>query len=380
MTRKLWALVLAGCSSGPAAGVPDAAPTASDAQATGDDSPLVIDSLGVQGFVLRRGGDAVLTAPLFTRQSAIEVALNVPLSADPVAIDAGLAGVALDDVRAIVSGHAHYDHLLDVPHLLARAPGATAYTNLSGRRMLAALAPDRPGCTNPPPAVPLPRARVVAVDDELASYVDYTNCPDEQPPGAPLEGRWIAVPGSRVRMMPVCSTHPPQIGPYHFGEGSIVADQCELPPAASGWLEGRTLAFVIDFLDDAGAPAFRVFYQDAPTNAPVGHLPPHMLSEKPVDVALLCVGSTDAVNDHPGALVSALAPRYGLSGHWEDFFQPVDATPQPIPLLDLDAYLARAEAALPGSADAPLVVDGELVSARHLLVQPMAHIEVPIAR
>lgn len=320
-----------------------------------------------------------MTAPLYTRQSAIAVALDLPLEADTAAIDAGLASLALADLRAIVSGHAHYDHLIDVPHVMSRAPAATAYTNESGRHILAALAPDRPGCTTPPVTPVLERSRVVAVDDPLASYVDYTNCPELRPAGAPLAGRWLAVPNSRVRLMPVCSIHPAQIGPYHFGEGAIDTDQCALPSAASGWLEGRTLAFLIDFLDETGAPAFRVFYQDAPTDAPVGHVPSGLLADKTVDVALLCVGSTDSVQNHPGAIAANLAPRYALSGHWEDFFQPVTAMPSPIPLLDLDGYLARAGAALPPPADAPLVVDGEAQNVRHVLVMPGSRIQVPIA-
>ena len=104
------------------------------------ESPLEIRSLGVQGFVLRHGHETVITAPLFTRQSAFEVTMNLPLSSDTTAVDAGLAGIAFDDVRAVVSGHAHYDHLLDVPRVLEKAPHATAYTNASGRHILAALA------------------------------------------------------------------------------------------------------------------------------------------------------------------------------------------------------------------------------------------------
>ncbi len=350
-----------------------------DAATVVDTSPLVVDSLGVQGFVLRRGGDAILTAPLFTRQSAFEVGLDLPLEADTDAIDAGIAAVDLASIRAIVSGHAHYDHFIDVPHLLERIPGIPAYTNLSGRHMLAALAPDRPGCGNAQPTPMMPRSRVIAVDDPLASYVDYTNCPDERPEGAPVQGRWIEVPGSHVRLMPVCAMHPAQLGPYHFGQGSIDSDQCELPAAASGWLEGRTLAFLIDFLDAQGAPAFRVFYQDAPTDAPLGHVPPSLLADKRVDVALLCVGSSDSVENHPGAILGNLEPRFGLSGHWEDFFQDIGSMPGPIPLLDLDGYLDRAHAALPGPADAPLLIDGMADATRHVLVQPGAHIEVPLA-
>ena len=365
VTRGIWfALAALGCTTPQTMAVaPDAAvPDIDAAVVVVEPSPLEIHAFGVQGFLLRHGDDVVMTAPLFTRQSAIEVTFNVSLSADTAAIDAGLADEPLADVRAIISGHAHYDHFMDVPYILTKAPSATAYTNLTGRHMLAALAPDRPTCANAPASPTLPRDRVIAMDDALASHVDYTNCPAQRPAGAPLEGSWLYVPNSNVRLMAFCSMHPAQVGPYHFGEGSIDQDQCELPRAAAGWLEGQTLAFVIDFLDDAGTPAFRVFYQDAPTNPPIGNVPPALLGDKQVDVALLCVGSADSVDDHPTTILSNVQPRFALSGHWEDFFQAANATPQPIPLLNLDGYLQRAEAALPG---------------RHTLVQPGSRLMVP---
>jgi len=337
---------------------------------------LDVQSLGVQGFALHYGDDLVLTAPMFTRQSAVEVSLALPLSPDDAATDAGLAGIDLSQLRAVVSGHAHYDHFIDVAHVLDRAPQAIAYTNLSGRHILAALAPDRPaGCTNTP-ATPLARERVIALDDALASHTDYTNCPDQRPAGAPLEGSWLAVPNSHVRIMAMCSQHPAQIGPIHFGQGSVDTDQCELPDAANGWLEGQTLALVIDFLDDAGAPALRVFYQDAPTNAPIGLVPPAILAEHRVDMAILCVGSYQAVENEPTAIIDNLNPRFALSGHWEDFFIARDQPPQPIPLLDVDTYVQRAEAALPGPPDVPLVVDGIELPQRHVLVQPEMQIVI----
>lgn len=370
MPRGLCVLLVWGCAPAASTSEPDAATLAHDAAPAADTTALEIHALGVQGFVLRRGTDIVLTAPMFTRQSAFEVTINVPLVADTAAIDAGLTDVPLADLRAVISGHAHYDHFIDVPHILSRAPNAIAYTNATGSHMLAALAPDRPGCANAAPGPMLPRDRVIAVDAALASYVDYTNCPDLKPGGAPLAGRWIDVPGARVRMMPVCSKHPAQIGPYHFGEGSVDTDQCELPAAAAGWKEGLTIAFLVDFLDATGAPAFRVFYQDAPTDAPTGHVPAALLADKAVDVALLCVGSTDSVQNHPAAIIGNLAPRYALSGHWENFFDDVDAMPKPLPLLDLGGYVARAESALPGPSDAPIVIDGEAKSTRHVLAQP----------
>ena len=122
--------------------------------------------------------------------------------------------------------------------------------------------------------------------------------------------------------MPIRSMHPAQVGPYHFGAGSIDSDLCELPSAASGWLEGQTYALLIDFLDDGGQPIFRVFYEDAPTNPPIADVPAAVLAEKQVDVALLCVGSSDDVDDYPTHTLTTMNPRFALSGHWEDFFKP----------------------------------------------------------
>jgi hypothetical protein len=213
------------------------------------------------------------------------------------------------------------------------------------------------------------------MDDPMASHVDYTNCPDQRPGGAPLEGEWLQV-NAHVRIKGFCSMHPAQVGPYHFGAGAVDTDQCALPDAASGWLEGQTLAFVIDFLDDAGKPAYRVFYQDAPTDAPIGHVPAPVLAEKPVDVALLCVGSSDAVADQPGAILANVQPRFALSGHWEDFFQPVGST-APIPLLDVTGYVQRANMAMPGAPEPGFRVDGALAPSRHILVQPGSRFVVP---
>lgn len=383
--RALSLVVMAACSGSPSTPAgpdattggaePDAAPSVK--------APLEIESLGVQGFALTYRGETVLTAPMFTRQSTFEIGLGLPLPSDTAAVQQGLSHVQMTSVKAIVSGHAHYDHFLDVPAVMAMAPNARTYTNLSGRHLLAALAPDRPaGCTNTPAQL-VDRARVIAMDDALASHVDYTNCPAQRPAGAPVEGTWLDVPGSRVRLMAFCSMHPAQVGPFHFGEGSVDTDQCELPRAASGWLEGQTLAFVIDFLDDDHRPAFRVFYQDAPTDAPIGQVPPSILGSAPVDVALLCVGSNDAVEDEPTAIIENLRPRFVLSGHWEDFFQPRTSPPQPLPLLDVASYVQRAEAALsaqPSVGDGELVVDGVEQAGRHVLVQPDMWLTVPARR
>jgi hypothetical protein len=361
-----------GCeASGAAAGCsapPDVAPAAVV-------PPLRIRFLGVDGFLVEAGDDAVLSAPLFTRPSMIAASTGIPTTSDAALVASRLPASALANVRAVIAGHAHYDHLLDVPAVMALAPNASLYSNVSARNVLAAFAPDRAAkCTGTPAAAnPIARARVVAVDDPAASTVDYTNCPEKRPSGAPLQGTWVKVPGAHVRLLAVCSDHPDQIGPVHYGAGDVTDEQCTPPTNMNEWREGRTVAYVVDFLDPkTDAPRYRVFYQDAPAGSPVGHVPAAFLAEKRVDVALMCVGTYDHVDDaSPALALTALGPRYALGGHWEDFFGSLDAPPQPIPFLDVAAWTTKAIAALPPEADAmPMLQNGKPVADRAALPQP----------
>ena len=345
-------------------------------------SPLHVRSLGVGGFLLEHGTDAVLTTPLFTRPSMIAASTGIPVSSDRALVEARLPASSLANVRAVLSGHAHYDHLLDVPAVMSLAPQATLYANVSARNLLAAFAPDRTAKCAGEPAQPFPiaRSRVVAVDDPGASTVDYTNCPEKRPAGAPLEGKWVRVPGSHVRVLAVCSDHPPQIGPVHYGDGDVEEEACTPPTNMNEWKEGHTVAYLVDFLDaKTDAPVYRVFYQDAPADAPVGHVPPAFLAGKRVDLALMCVGTYDHVDDaSPAKALAALLPRYALGGHWEDFFGELDAPPQPIPFLDVKAWGTKARAALP-DADEPrsMFRNGAPIATRAVLPQPGDTFDVP---
>jgi L-ascorbate metabolism protein UlaG (beta-lactamase superfamily) len=337
-------------------------------------SALRVRFLGVGGFAIEHGGETVLTAPLFTRASMVQVSTGLPVTSDAALVAKGLASTDLAHVRAVLSGHAHYDHLLDVPAAMGLAPQATLYANRSAKNLLAAFAPDRDAkCAGAPASSPaIARSRVVALDDPGASTVDYRSCPEKRPPGAPLDGRWVRVPGSHVRVLAVCSEHPDQVGPFHFAPGDVTEEQCTPPSNMTTWKEGLPLAYLVDFLDpETDAPIFRVYYQDSPTNAPIGHAPAPLLADKRVDLALLCVGTYDSVDDAPTKTLGALRPRYALGGHWEDFFRSTDAPPQPIPFLDVATWGTRARMALPASGEPRILVqNGKPETERAVLPQP----------
>lgn len=140
----------------------------------------------------------------------------------------------------------------------------------------------------------------------------------------------------------------------HFGEGCVESDACAPPASAADWKEGRTLAFLIDFLDPAtGAPEFRVYFQDAPAVAPVSHPHAELLAEKAVDLAIVNGGNYEQVPDHPKPILATLTPRYALLAHWEDFFRTQDEPIVPLPFLDTAELATRMEEALPPDGGEP---------------------------
>lgn len=344
-------------------------------------APLDLKFLGVGGFLIQYGSDAVLTAPLYTRPSLFEVMGGQDVVSDDANVASDLTPEELARVRAILSGHAHYDHLLDVPGVMTRATNATLYSNDSAKKLLAAYAPDRaPACDGTPaPAKPIARSRVVALDDPAASVVDYRSCPDLRPDGAPLEGTWVSVPGTNLRLLSICSEHPDQFGPVHFAPGDVVEEPCEPPKRMDAWKEGRTLAFLVDFLDGAGKPVHRVYYQDAPTIVPIGLPPEAILAGKRVDVALLTVGSSNNVPGAPTTTLKAITPRYVIGHHWEDFFVAASEPPRPIAFLDVAAWQAEARTEVPAGAEASMRRNGTAAAERAFVAQPGDTFAIPPA-
>ena len=74
-----------------------------------------ITYLGTGGFLIERGQSAILTAPFFSNNSLSRVGLwNLKVKESTISRYIP----NLKNVQAILVGHAHYDHLLDITLLL----------------------------------------------------------------------------------------------------------------------------------------------------------------------------------------------------------------------------------------------------------------------
>ena len=80
------------------------------------------------------GGQPVLTGPSFTHRSIFPIVFGFTIRSDTALVDRRLADTPLGDVSAILIGHSHYDHLLDVPYIArSKAPRARVWPSTCRR-------------------------------------------------------------------------------------------------------------------------------------------------------------------------------------------------------------------------------------------------------
>lgn len=304
----LGVLGVAGCARpGPGvSGVVDLAPPDSDA--------LRLVYLGSGGWILEYGDELLLTAPFFSNPGLVRAGLG-PIESKPEIVDDFMGRYDVEDAQAILVGHAHYDHAMDVPRVaLEHAPRAVVF----GGRTVKNTFGTWSGIG----------ARVQAIDLTAGD--------------AETVGAWHAL-GPRLRVMALRSRHAAHFDGMTLYQGTRDRPMQRPPRTADEWLDGETLAFLIDFLDPEGAVAFRVYYQDAVVAPPLGSAPDEVIRQRPVDVAILVPATFDQVDWHPEALVENLQPRFVLLGHWEDFFTPIRTPARSIMLTDLDHFESRLE-------------------------------------
>ncbi|HEX3553080.1 MAG TPA: hypothetical protein VIA62_07620 [Thermoanaerobaculia bacterium] len=250
--------------------------------------------LGAAGLYLRWGDDSILLGPFFSNPSLLRVLLG-HWQANGPAIERGLGGLPVSEVEAIFAGHSHYDHVGDLPAVLARAPRARVYVNGSGAHALA----------------PYAAVRTTALEDGAGRWVWLTGSGGEKRP---------------IRFFAVPSEHAPQIDHYLWAKGPLQEDWRE-PWTSHRFHDlkaGQTFALVIDLMaSDLETVRYRFYYQDAANPPGIGE-PPAFPDGHPYDIAVLCIASYDKVKGQPAAILKSLQPRHVLVAHYDDFMRPQD--------------------------------------------------------
>ncbi len=322
--------LLAGCGT-PARSLPTGGGAMELHCCTRGEEAVTIQYLGVGGWLFRMGEASLLTAPFFSNPGLLEVGVG-RISTDTAMVDRFLPPV--EDVEAILVGHGHYDHLMDVPYIAhRRAPNARVYGSRTVVNLLRGSQDLEP-------------ARLISVEERVGDH--------ETP------GEWVYVADGRIRFMALRSGHAPHFMGIHLYRGQQETPASQLPTWAGEWLEGTPLAYLIDFLSPTGEVVYRVHYQDAASAAPEG-FPPELGDGVEVDLAILCPPGYEELDDYPEGILERLRPGRVFLGHWENFFRPRTEELRSVPGTDLEKFIDRVEAVIPSGTEWSMLEPGLIV-------------------
>jgi L-ascorbate metabolism protein UlaG (beta-lactamase superfamily) len=242
--------------------------------------------LGTAGFSIEHAGHVVLIDPYVTR---------APLRAmvGRLTPDAPALARYVPRADAIIVGHTHFDHALDVPSI-AKRTGALVF----GSRSAAAL------------------CHLGGVAPETIDVVERDQGPPVEREVGPFRFRFIPSAHSRLVLGRV---------PW---PGDI-ADCDEIPMGAQGYRCGAVFGVEIEV-------AGRRLYHMGSAELVDENIPPSR-----IDLLLMCVAGWTTAHKLPERAMQRLAPGAVLLSHWDNFCRPIDKPAQPFPAMQLPRLVDR---------------------------------------
>ena len=247
--------------------------------------PVRVTWLGTAGFAIEHAGTVVLIDPYLTRAS-------IPrLLASPLRSDAAAVARHAPRAHAIVAGHTHFDHALDVP-TIARRTGARVF----GSRSCATL------CR----AEGVPAAQVTDVESSMR--------------GEPVRA---SVGPFELRFVP--SVH----SAFMLGRVPFPGDisDCEqVPLRAEKYRCGAVFGVELRV---AGRCIYHLGSADLVDARAPGD----------VDLLLMCVAGWTTTARFTDRVMGAFRPRAILLSHWDDFFSPMGDGAKILPAMRLPSLV-----------------------------------------
>lgn len=288
--------------------------------------------LGVSGYLIDYEGYQLLLGPSFTNPGYGGLLWSLftgSLADDPELIEQYYPQKGKDNpsnpkanVEAILVGHSHYDHLLDVPYIMKHyTKTAHAYGSLTMQSLLQSKG--------------IPLQRTHALNDKASDHQNHN------------ADNWQYVSDRRIRFLALKSDHAPLVAETMFAPGRYDGKPLDSDINFLEWKLGQPFAFLIDFLDEQQNIVFRIHYVDTSSKAKNGFVPQQVLDEKRVDLAILCLAAFDHGGAYPTPIVTHLNPKNMIAGHWEHFFSNQGKKQKVVFGSDHQAFIERLKTVLP---------------------------------
>lgn len=300
--------VTSSCTHSIAKFYPEIVPSKSDAKVVvGDgDSHLNIIYLGCGNMVLEKNGEGIMTDPFFSNQPLLKMLGKI--QSDPKKFNTWKSNLEYflspSVVKVGLVSHSHYDHLMDLPLLVEQRYFTNmnrVYGNSYMPLMMQNFADEKVGFQS--------------LNDEQVFNPTVAN---------DSEYGWIEV-SQGIRFLPILANHAPHVGKKLFMNKPLNAQYFDdhliystSKTKAFKWPTGESYSFLVDFID---RDTLRVFVQTSASQPPYGFPPQAELTQKEVDLAIICYASSLNVDNHPKALVDYVRPKKVIFVHWEDFFR-----------------------------------------------------------
>lgn len=305
-----------------------------------------IQYTGCGGYLVDYAGEIIMLDPFFSNISMFHAATR-SISTDTALVN-DFFRKYFDHTRdtagrigTVLLSHAHHDHLADLPALLQ--------TNLSRERLRVFGSRTVVNLLRSYPDI-LPDTSRQLTDLERQFKLLSTTPGIKSEPEA---SAFIYTANRRMRFAAIPSDH---AGHYRFfyprklpfTKGNIDQPLPKPPAFALNFKEGQNFNYLIDLLDERGAPVFRIFSNaGSACDAGVGFPPEYLLKEKSVDLLLICGANYNIAKNYPLPLIEYLRPASLFVVHWENFFQPIPrlhSRPEVVPNTNMPKLMHLLEA------------------------------------
>lgn len=276
---------------------------------------------GTACFTIQYADNVLLTDPFISNPSASQ-AMFGQVKTDVDYVERYINPATLRKVRFAISGHAHYDHLMDFPYLSKYVPESTLLVaNKTAKHIMAFY--------------DLPQQTMVAND--------ITG--DEK-----TEGYWVYSENNEMRVMAFKSQHPPHFAGINLMNKKYDKDLTSEPVLARDWQEGQTLAFMVDWLEEDSI-VYRIYFSSSLAKAPFSLFPKSMLDEHPIDDLFISAILVSDFDKAPKLLIDLAKPNRIFLMHWENLFRSKEKDVKAMRTSELKKLLKELKAAYGNSIE-----------------------------